>query len=272
MIVHKHPNGIFINNITDFDLEQTLDCGQCFRFSKTKDGGWYGFAGNRVLTLRSLNAGVLFENISLDDFEGFWRQYFDFDRDYAAIRSSFPDHPALRESTNFNRGMRILRQDSWETLISFIISQNNNIPRIKGIIERLCRAFGEQIANGFGFPSSTALSVLTKQDLEVLRCGWRTEYILDAAQKDSSGQVDLAEIAAMPLDHARKALQTIKGVGPKVAECVLLYGMGRMEAFPLDVWIKRAMKELFPGFTPQSFGQYAGIAHYCRCNPESCRK
>ena len=268
----QDKRGIIIE-IKDFVLEQTLDCGQCFRFSQRPDGSWHGVAGSRPITLRALdNNRILFEKVSIQEFNSFWRIYFDLDRDYAKIRSQFPCHPAFKDSVCFGHGIRILRQEPWEALVSFIISQNYNVPRIKGIIERLCRHFGKPVGEDYGFPSPAALSVLDVSDLEVIRCGFRAKYIIDAAQKVSCGQVDLQEISKLPLSKARQALQTIKGVGPKVAECVLLYGMGRLETFPMDVWIKRAMARLFPGYTPDSFGQYAGIAqqyiyHYCRCNP-----
>ena len=274
MKIQTLKKGVILTDMVDFDLEQTLDCGQCFRFFQTDDGAWHGVAGNRPLTLRKTNDGILFENITEDEFNGFWRAYFDLDRDYGAVRKGFPDHPALRQSTEFTPGIRVLKQDAWEALISFIISQNNNLKRIKGIIDRLCRNFGQPCGGDFGFPSPAALACLDEQSLQPLRCGWRAAYILDAARRVYSGQIDLDQIAAMPITDSRKALMTIHGVGPKVAECVLLYGMGRLEAFPLDVWMKRAMTGLFPGYTPESFGEYAGIAqqyifHYCRCNP-SC--
>ena len=279
MIIVETPAGVLIREYTNFSLEQTLDCGQCFRFSKKADGGWHGVAGNRPLTLRQSPDGLLFENISKEEFEGFWRTYFDLDRNYAAICKEYTANSQLCECIGYASGIRVLRQDAWEALISFIISQNNNVPRIKGIIDRLCCAFGEPIGNAEGdysFPASPILTSLSKEDLAVLRCGWRDAYILDAARQVSSGAVDLAAVSKMPIEQARRELQRIQGVGPKVAECVLLYGMGRMEAFPLDVWMKRAMKVLFPGCTPEDFGKYAGVAqqyifHYCRCHADAIK-
>ena len=128
----------------------------------------------------------------------------------------------------------------------------------------------------YGFPSPERLAEQSEEALAPLRCGWRAAYLLDAAQKVASGALPLEQIAALPLPEARQALQTVRGVGPKVAECVLLYGMGRLEAFPLDVWMKRAMAVLFPGRRPKDFGPYAGIAqqyifHYCRRHPDLVR-
>lgn len=278
MQAQKTPDGVLVTGVT-LDLAQTLDCGQCFRFYPQEGGSWHGVAGSHPLTLRQTNDGLLFEKILLAEFQSFWRGYFDLDRDYQAIIDSYRLNAVLSACADFSPGMRILRQDAWEALISFIISQNNNVKRIKGIIDRLCRAFGEPCEPGgtdYAFPSPSALADLREDDLAPLRAGWRAAYILDAARRVSSGEIDLKEIAAMPISDARKALQTIHGVGPKVAECALLYGMSRMEAFPLDVWMKRAMKQLFPGCTPDSFGQYPGIAqqyifHYCRRHPSCCQ-
>lgn len=278
MTVKETPEGIRVEGVEWLRLEPTLDSGQCFRFRKQEGGVWFGIAGQHPLTLREEPDGLLFENIGWEEFEGFWRDYFDLDRDYGAILEGFPRDDRLRECLEYAPGVRILRQDGFETLISFLFSQNNNVPRIKGIIERLCGCFGEPVGEGlYGFPGPERLAALGEGDLAPLRCGWRSAYVLDAARKVASGEVDLGVIAALPLDEARAALQTIRGVGPKVAECVLLYGLGRLEAFPLDVWMKRAMKQFFPGRTPESFGPYAGVAqqavfHYCRRHAVQVRR
>lgn len=271
------PDGVLVSK-PELDLAQTLDCGQCFRFYEQPDGSWHGVARDKPLTLRKTGRGVLFETISRAEFDSFWRRYFDFDRDYDAIRESYRANETLYHCACFSPGMRVLRQDAWEALISFIISQNNNVKRIKGIVDRLCRYFGEPIGNADGdyaFPSPAVLANRREEELAPLRAGWRAAYILDAARRVAGGEIDLNTVAAMSIGEARKALQIIHGVGPKVAECVLLYGMGRLEAFPLDVWMKRAMKQLFPDCTPESFGDCAGIAqqyifHYCRCHPSCC--
>lgn len=277
MQIRQTPDGVLVSK-PELNLAQTLDCGQCFRFYERPDGSWHGVAQDKPLTLRQTGRGVLFEAISRAEFDSFWRGYFDLNRDYAVIRESYRANETLYHCACFSPGMRILRQDAWEALISFIISQNNNVKRIKGIVDRLCRHFGEPIGNpdgDYAFPSPAALANRKEDELAPLRAGWRAAYILDAARRVASGEIDLSAVAAMPIGDARKALQVIHGVGPKVAECVLLYGMGRLEAFPLDVWMKRAMKQLFPDCTPESFGDCAGIAqqyifHYCRCHPSCC--
>ncbi|MCI8554014.1 MAG: DNA-3-methyladenine glycosylase 2 family protein [Clostridiales bacterium] len=275
MVVEYLPQGILVRDAGWLALEPTLNSGQCFRFSQREDGAWAGVAGRRPVVLRETEEGLLFEETTIGDFEGFWRFYFDLDRDYGAVEASFPQDERLRGCLRFAAGVRILRQEGFEALLSFILSQNNNLPRIRGIVERLCRLFGEPIRGGdfYAFPAPERLAALKEEELAPLRAGWRAAYLLDASQRVASGEVDLAEIAALPLSQARERLQVIRGVGPKVAECVLLYGLGRLEAFPLDVWMKRAMACLFPGWTPEDFGPCAGVAqqaifHYCRCHPE----
>lgn len=253
-----------MGTLRDFDIAATLECGQCFRWDRQPDGSYRGVAGGRVLHLSEENV----ERVSADPF---WHRYFDLDRDYGAIRDALSvSDPMLARAAAHAPGMRILNQDPWEALCSFIISQNNNIPRIKGIVARLCEAYGEETADGVReFPKPERLAGLDEDALACLRCGFRARYILDAARKVASGEVDLEVLRSAPLAQARAKLMTIVGVGPKVADCALLYGLHRLDAFPMDVWMKRAMKELFPGKKPEDFGPYAGIAqqyifHYAR--------
>lgn len=251
-----------------FDLAATLTCGQCFRWREGEDGSFSGVAFGRTLTVSEESAGQAAE-------DPLWRSYFDLDLDYGAIRRELSAlSPELETAASFAPGIRILRQDPWEALCSFILSQNNNIPRIMGIVDRLCENFGEPLPEGgFLFPEPERLAGLSVEDLAPLRCGFRARYVLDAARRVAGGELPLDEVAVLPLSEAREALQTIDGVGPKVAECALLYGMHRLDAFPLDVWMRRAMQTLFPGKSPDFFGPFAGIAqqyvfHYSRLHPE----
>ena len=168
--------------------------------------------------------------------------------------------PILKDAAKNAPGIRILAQEPWEALCSFIISQNNNIPRIKGIISRLCETFGKKSGESYTFPSAETLAVLEPDDLQNLRAGFRAGYIIDGARKVASGEIDLEALRNMPIETAREKLMTIRGVGPKVAECTLLYGLHRLEAFPIDTWIKKAMSTLYEGLKPEDFGEYAGIA------------
>ncbi len=260
-----------------FDLSQTLDCGQAFRWRQKEDnpGLWYGAAFGKVLYLRA-GADGLELSCSSGDMESVWQKYFDLDEDYARIRGELSAlSPVLAEAAAFAPGIRILRQEPWEALCSFIMSQNNNISRIKGLVGNFCRMFGEPIAGTdmYSFPTPQAAASLSIEDLAPLRSGYRAPYILDAARKVVSGEIDLDRIMDEPAGFGREELRKIKGVGPKVAECALLYGFHKTECFPLDVWMKRAMAKLLPGMGPGDFGPNAGLAqqyifHYSRMHPE----
>ena len=258
------------DQINSFDLAETLDCGQCFRWNRQADGSYTGVAFGRILNISRETLSTVLQ-------EPFWRDYFDLGLDYGKIRSDLAaSDPVLADAAKFAPGMRILNQEPWEALCSFILSQNNNIPRIKGIVARLCGQFGKDIGGEQAFPSPETLAVLDEQDLSEVRCGFRARYLLDAAKKVAEGEIDFNKLKQAPLPEAKSKLMTIVGVGPKVADCTLLYGLHRLEAFPMDVWMKRAMHTLFPGREPESFGKYAGIAqqyifHYSRMNPHLFR-
>lgn len=260
-----------------FDLAQTLDCGQAFRWYPLENAGnaWQGVAMGRVLTLWQDGQEITFA-CPPQEFEAVWRPYFDLDADYDGMRAALSAmSPVLAQAAAFAPGIRLLRQDPWEALCSFIVSQNNNIQRIKGILQRLCQGWGDGIGGTpfCSFPAPGALAGLTPEALAPLRAGYRARHLIDAARKVSSGEVDLQAIARAPLEEARRELQKISGVGPKVAECTLLYGFHKTQCFPLDVWMKRAMQVLLPGFSPADFGDCAGLAqqyvfHYSRLHPE----
>ena len=204
---------------------------------------------------------LLFYGMKNEDVQGVFYRYLDLGRNYREITDSYRGDKYLSEACRACPGIRILRQEPWEALCSFIISQNNNIPRIKGIIKRLCNSFGEELESGmYTFPSPDVLSGKAPEDLAVLRAGFRAKYIIDAANKVSSGEIDFDEIAASPIEFGRQELQKIKGVGKKVAECTLLYGFGKYEAFPEDVWVKRIMAEMYPDGLPACTKGSEGIA------------
>ena len=260
-------------NVRDLDLAQTLDCGQSFRWVERSDGGFDGVAFKKSVTVRLDGTDLYIENADEADRE-LWHSYFDLGLDYGKIREEISAiHPVLADAARYAPGIRILRQEPFEALCTFIISQNNNIQRIKGIVQRLCELLGERLPDGaFAFPEAEKLAALNPDDLAPLRAGFRNRYLIDAARKVADGDVDLEKCRACAYDEARNELMQITGVGVKVADCTLLFGLHRIEAFPLDVWMKRAMAKLFPGMTPDDFGQYAGIAqqyifHYSRMNP-----
>ena len=267
-------NFIVIPDVRDLDLEQTLDCGQSFRWEKQNDGSFSGVAFGKYVNISLDGTDMIIKNAAPED-EQIWRNYFDLELDYGKIRGNISKlHPVLEEAARYAPGIRILRQEPYEALCTFIISQNNNIKRIKGIVARLCESFGDEIDEGvYTFPTAERLAELTPDDLAPLRAGFRNRYIIDSAKKVASGEIDLELCKTADYDTARAELMKITGVGVKVADCTLLFGMHRVEAFPVDVWMKRAMEKLFPGMSANDFGEYAGIAqqyifHYSRMHPE----
>ena len=267
-------NFIVIPDVRDLDLEQTLDCGQSFRWTKQDDGSFSGVAFGKYVNISLDGTDMVIKNAAPED-EKIWREYFDLELDYGKIREDISRlHPVLEDAARYAPGIRILRQEPYEALCTFIISQNNNIKRIKGIVARLCESFGDEIDEGvYTFPTAERLAELTPDDLAPLRAGFRNRYIIDSAKKVASGEVDLELCKTADYEAARAELMKITGVGVKVADCTLLFGMHRVEAFPVDVWMKRAMEKLFPGMSANDFGEYAGIAqqyifHYSRMHPE----
>ena len=245
------------------DLRQTLESGQCFRWERREDGSYTGISGRHTLSVRQCSDGVILEAADMREIE-FWLGYFDSDTDYGRIIERFSADRTLKAAAEENPGIRILRQEPFETLISFIISQNNNIPRIKGIIGRLCECFGDTITAGYGtfrtFPTAKTLAALSPEDLAPLRAGFRVRYILDAANKVNSGAVGLDRIYGMSCDEGREYLKTITGVGDKVADCVLLFAYHKTDAFPSDVWIKRITAEYYADGLPACTDGCRGIA------------
>lgn len=246
----------------ELDLEKTFECGQCFRWNANGNGVYYGVAYGHAAKLWQEDGEIY---IHTDAPLSFWRDYFDLERNYAAISLGFHDGGYLQRCTEYGMGIRILRQEPWEALCSFIISQCNNIKRIKGIVERLCEGFGEAVdfdgRRFYTFPEAGKIATLSEQELSPLRCGYRAAYIINAAMALTAGALDMHALIEADWKYAKKELMKLHGIGEKVANCVLLFGLYHMEAFPIDVWIRRALKEQFPpDFPPESLGDFAGLA------------
>lgn len=229
------------------DLARTLDCGQAFRWTQGEDGLWQGTAGGKTLGVSQHDLSPVME-------DAFWRNYFDMDFDYEGAREALAaSSPVMAKAAAFSSGIQILNQDPWEALCSFIISQNNNIKRIKGIISRLCC--------GGCFPTPEQIIEIGVPGLRAIGLGFRDSYVYDAAFRVHSGLIDLNQIKTLDVPEATEALKTIRGVGDKVASCALLYGFHRLECFPMDVWMKRVMADLFDGKDGRDlFGPLAGLA------------
>lgn len=243
MQITMQDNQLFVTGPSRFSARQTFTCGQCFRWTEQPDGSYLGIV--RGLPARvSDQDGALVLSSDEQQFAQLWRGYFDCDTDYAAICDSFAVDAFTAAAADFGRGIRILRQEPWEALCTFILSQCNNIPRITGIVDRLCTLLGEPISfeqqTLYAFPSPEQLSICTPEDLASLRAGYRTPYLIAAAQAVCSGTVDFSVLSRMDTDAARREIMQLRGVGRKVADCFLLFGLHKLDAFPVDTWMKKA--------------------------------
>lgn len=254
-----------------FSVEKTFDCGQCFRFDKVENSSheceFSGVAYGRAVSFATDKNTLYIYGADEGDYERIWKKYLGLDVDYAAFDAdilSRSDNPALKNALEFGRGIRILRQEPWEAVCSFIISQNNNIPRIKKIITAMSEKYGEHLGgNAYAFPTADALNAAGEKEIFELKTGFRAKYIADAAARVCDGRLDLESLlcAEESTEECSKRLCEVKGIGPKVAACSLLFGFGRYDAFPVDVWIRRVMEKYFdPGFDASTLGPYAGIA------------
>ena len=261
----------------DFSTARTAFCGQCFRFSPLQgefppppsgcSAAVFGIAYGRAVAFAD-DGTYLYVYASAEDFENIWRHYLSLDEDYTGANEkilkalSGAGQAHMHAALNAARGIRILHQEPWETLCSFIISQNNNIPRIRKIIEALCREYGEKIPGGWAFPTPQALADAGRDAIFALGAGFRADYIWEAASKIAGGAFSLARVqTAETYEEARQLLCSLRGVGPKVSACVLLFGFGRMEAFPIDVWMQKVIDRRFAGkLDPAVFGNWAGLA------------
>ena len=264
MKIVESRNELEITGVSDFNLTKTLMCGQCFRWNKDDSDAYTGIAYGKATKIRQVADKIVITS-SIKDFETIWRKYFDLDRNYKKIRQKLCIDDFMKRATAFGAGIRILRQDKWEALCSFIISQNNSIKRIESIIDNLCRVFGDAITfdgkQMYTFPSAKRLAEAGIDALSSLRCGYRAEYIIKAAKMVADGKIDLEALAKKASDTTCSELKQLHGVGDKVANCVMLFGFHMLDVFPQDVWIKRAiMANYGSGFDPKIFSPYAGIA------------
>lgn len=263
---------VHATQIPRLNIFKTFDCGQCFRFDPvSKFGHKYEFGGvafgKYVVFAQDSENEVYVYGSNADDFERIWAYFLSLDTDYDEINSciiSTVDGAHAKRATEYSNGIRILRQDSWEALCSFIISQNNNIPRIKKIIAEMSKMYGDVVEfDGYSyhsFPSASALYHAGEEAIFALKTGFRAKYIHDAAYKITDGTIMLDEIKELEFEAAKEALSKIKGVGPKVASCALLFGFDKTEAFPIDVWIKRSLDNHFGGqLDIGALGKAAGI-------------
>lgn len=291
--VESNGNDIIIRGVRDFSLAQTFDCGQCFRFTINCENHVEGIAFGRHIEMYQPDPETIqLIDCSIEDYENIWRNFLSLDDDYSAIKeqiserfkkcSNDPDE-IINKAMDLGGGIRILKQDKWESLCSFIISQNNNIPRIMKIIREMSEKYGETVCyykdgkacTEYAFPTAKALYEAGEEAIFQLKTGFRAKYIYNAAKAVYLNEISLDEVYTMPGDAAAAELMKLKGVGPKVAACALLFGFGKTDAFPIDVWMKRIIARYYPGgLNVKALGEYAGIAqqylfYYVRyINPE----
>lgn len=265
-------SGVELSGVPDFSLPAIFECGQCFRWNADERGVYTGVAFGRQLVIKAGGDAVLLKTTERD-FNEIWRDYFDLSTDYADIRRRVSINAHMEKAAEFGAGIRILRQERWEALCSFIISQCNNIPRIKQIVESLARLCGEEIGDGvFAFPTPERVAALSENELLPIRAGYRAKYITGAARSVSEGKTDLEALSRLPPEEALCELKRLDGIGDKVASCVLLFGLHQLDAFPVDTWMKKALAAHFGrGFDPKVFSPYAGVAQQYIFNYERNR-
>ena len=273
MKIYEENGNLILSGVCDFDLTQTFDCGQCFRWEKADDT-YFGIAYGLPLKISQTDDTVTLYATSREAWDNVWSSYFDMNRNYGEIKETLSSDPIMKDAISFGEGIRILRQEPFECLISFIISASNNIPRIKKIIDSLCTNFGEKVTycgtDFYTFPTPEKLASLTLEELGVIKAGFRDKYILNTAKAVMNGQIDLECLKSASFEYAKTELLKLSGVGNKVAECVLLFSLEKYGSFPVDVWIKRIMehcyfdseqdKEVISAFAEEKFGELCGFA------------
>lgn len=248
---------LVIKDMKDFDPKHIFECGQAFRWKLEDDNSYTAISRGKIINVKKEGKDVLFYGTNLQDFHNIWYNYFDLDRDYGEIKRELSKDPVLKEAIKFGEGIRILNQEPFETLISFIISANNQIPRIKKSIELISKNYGNKIDTQnqikdkvyeaqYSFPSPEELSKISPEELkEICKVGFRAERIINTSKIIASGDIDLSSIYSLTKDEGKELLMTLPGVGPKVSECILLFAFNKDDAFPVDVWIKRIMEYFY---------------------------
>ena len=272
---------IILKNIDSFVLKDIFECGQCFRWNLQEDGSYTGIFGENILNVKQEKKNIIMEGLCKDKIKETIEEYFDLKRDYKQIKEKLAKiDENMETSIMYGQGIRLLNQDLWETILSFIISANNNIPRIKGIIERLSRTYGsEMIWKGktyYTFPSAEQLKDVTVKEYRDLGLGFRDQRLYETTQMIVDKQVDLNAMQKNPdTSGVKEQLLSLSGVGPKVADCILLFStLKRLEVFPIDVWVRRVMNDLYiqeanekqvskkqiERIATEKFGDLAGLA------------
>lgn len=276
MKLEEIKNGIILKETKDFDPVHIFECGQCFRWIKEDDGSYTGVAKGKVINVKKDGENIVIDNTNKEEFENIWYDYFDLGRDYTSLKKELAQHDEnLKKAVDFGWGIRILQQDSWEMLISFIISSNNRIPMIQRAINNISEKYGKEIGEYrgrkyFAFPSPEELSKASIEELRECKTGFRDKYIYHTNKMVIEENINMEDFIEMDSEVCHKELMKFKGVGAKVADCIALFGMRKYDSFPVDVWVKRVMQEFYGAedmslpkmrkYGMELFGEKAGFA------------
>ena len=277
MNIIEKDNQIILEGISeDFEPKHVFECGQCFRWLREEDGSYTGVVQGKVINVKKENDLIIFDNTNKEDFENIWFDYFDLGRNYGEIKNQLKVMDEyLEKATEFGKGIRILQQDGWEMLISFIISANNRIPMIQRAINNLSERYGKFIdeyrgKKYYAFPTPEELSKVSVEDIRACQTGFRDKYIKSVVDYVNENDEDVLSYRKLDTSECIKELVKFNGVGPKVADCIALFGMQKYDTFPVDVWVKRVMEEFYVEdnlslpkirkFALDKFGDLAGFA------------
>ncbi|GCD08668.1 DNA-3-methyladenine glycosylase family protein [Clostridium tagluense] len=244
--IESFNEGIIIKDVENFELDHIFECGQCFRWNKQASGNYIGVAYGKVIEVEKKNTQVKIYNINEEEFNLLWCDYFDLKRDYTVIKDEFQKDPLLKKSVDFGYGIRLLQQEPFELTMSFIISSNNRIPMIKRAIDNLSRKWGKKVEykgeTYYTFPTAADLEGASLEDIQSCGLGFRSKYVKDTVHRVYTGEVNLESIKSQEDNVCHEELKKLSGIGPKVSDCIMLFSMQKYSAFPVDVWVKRAMQ------------------------------
>ena len=277
MKITYYSDHVHIKNLIEFDPKDIFNCGQCFRFYEEDDESFTIVAYGKVLNIKKEDDDIYIIGSNEEDFKNIWYKYFDLEKDYKKIEKALSIDPVMKKAISYGKGIRILNQEKFETIISFIISANNGISRIRKSIEKISNLYGNYITEDknrsyYSFPSPSVLKDIDPLEIrEKTKVGFRDKRIVESSKMIYNKDIDIEEISKLSLQSQREELMKLPGVGPKVADCILLFSFERNESFPVDVWIKRVMEELYIKEEIQKkevaqkgreiFGAYAGFAN-----------
>lgn len=276
MKVYEKNNSVILEGVADFDPKHIFECGQCFRWHRQDDGSYTGVAKGKVINVSKDNDKIYLNNTNLEDFNTIWYNYFDLGTNYTEIKNTLKNMDEyLDKACEFGWGIRILQQDGWEMLVSFIISSNNRIPMIQKAIENLSRKYGKFIGEYEGkeyyaFPTPEELNKASQEEIRACQTGFRDKYIKSTTESVIKNKENISAYTNLSTEECIKELTKFNGVGPKVGDCIALFGMQKYDTFPVDVWVKRVMQEFYVEedmslpkirkYAIDKFGDLAGFA------------